>query len=257
MMRVTVLGCGSSGGVPLIGCECRVCRSEDPRDKRTRPSILVEEAGQRILVDTGPDLRVQCLANGIRTVDAIIYTHEHADHVHGIDDVRSLNYNRNAPIPAYAPPDVLEGLCARFPYVFRDPANRPGWFRPALIPHPIDGPFAIGGVEVVPFPQWHGRLPTLGLRFGRFAYSTDTKRLPDEAFAALEGVEVWIVDCLGRTPNPAHANLPETLAWIARVRPRLAVLTHMNHSVSYRELIDELPDGVVPGHDGMVLEIEG
>lgn len=257
-MKVTVLGCGGSGGVPLIGCRCAVCLSPDPRNKRLRVSIVVEEGPTRILVDTSPDLRQQFLANGLATVDGVILTHAHADHLHGMDDLRSINYHRNAPLDVWADARTHAEVRKRFGYAFDPPRSVDGvWYAPALVAREIDGPFRIGGIEVVPFPQSHGgdRDPTLGLRFGRFAYSTDVKELPEAAFAALDGVEVWMVDCLQERVNVAHSDLAQSLAWIARVRPKRAILTHMNHTVDYATWKAKLPPGVEPAYDGMAIEV--
>ena len=254
MLRVTVLGCGTSAGVPLIGCTCAVCTSNDPRNGRRRCSILVETAATKVLVDTGPDLRVQCLDAGVSRIDAILYTHAHADHVHGIDDVRSLNFIVGGRIDAYADPDVFRRIRARFDYAFHPPEDS-GWWRPSLNPVEIDGPFRVGDLDVVPIEQRHGGSPSWGFRFGGFAYSPDVNHLPEEAFAALEGVRVWIVEGLRDAPHPSHAHIGLALEWIERLRPELAVLTHMNHEVEYAELRERLPAGVVPAYDGMVLEV--
>jgi phosphoribosyl 1,2-cyclic phosphate phosphodiesterase len=258
-MRVTVLGCGTSAGVPQIGCACEVCRSPDPRNKRRRCSILVEVAGQRVLVDTGPDLREQCLSAGIGAVDALLYTHAHADHVHGIDDLRSINNIVMAPIRAYADPLVFARIRDRFPYVFEGGRSGGfGFWRPEIEPHPIaEAPFRIGAAEILPIRQKHGRGESWGFRFGPFAYSTDTDGLSDAALDALRGVEVWIVDALRDRPHPSHAHLAMTLGWIERVRPRQAYLTHMNHEVDYEAWAAKLPGGVLPAHDGLVVEIGG
>jgi phosphoribosyl 1,2-cyclic phosphate phosphodiesterase len=257
-MKITVLGCGGSGGVPIIGCRCAVCTSTDPRNKRTRVSLLVAEGETRVLIDAAPDLRQQFLANGISTVDAAILTHAHADHLHGIDDLRAVNYQRNAPLDVWADANTLREAQRRFDYAFAPPANNSGiWYTPSLIAREITGQFAIGAVAAVPFRQEHGvgRWPTLGLRFGRFAYSTDVKEMPEQGFAALAGVEVWIVDCLQERPNPAHSHLEQTLAWIDRVKPRRAILTHMTHSMDYAALAAKLPQHVEPAYDGMVIEV--
>jgi phosphoribosyl 1,2-cyclic phosphate phosphodiesterase len=254
MLRVTVLGCGTSAGVPLIGCTCAVCTSGDPRNSRRRCSILVETAATKVLVDTGPDMRAQCLDAGVSRIDAILYTHAHADHVHGIDDVRSLNFLMGRPIDAYAHADVFRRIRARFDYAFQPPGDD-GWWRPSLNPIEVDGPFRVGDLDVVPVEQLHGKLPAWGFRFGVFAYSPDVNHLPEEAFAALEGVRVWIVEGLRDAPHPSHAHIGLALEWIERLRPELAILTHMNHEVEYTELRDRLPPGVVPAYDGMVLEV--
>ncbi|MFL5332694.1 MAG: MBL fold metallo-hydrolase [Geminicoccaceae bacterium] len=254
-MRVTVLGCGTSSGVPQIGCDCAVCRSPDPRNHRRRCSIFIEAEGQRILVDTGPDLRQQCLDAGIGEIDALIYTHAHADHVHGIDDLRTINNLIMAPIPTYADAAVFARIRERFPYVFAGGYGGHGWWRPEIAPHPIDGPFRIGGVEVTPFPQRHGRGVTWGFRVGRFGYSTDTDGLDDAAFDILCGIEVWIVDALREAPHPSHAHLDLALSWIDRIKPRHAFLTHMNHEVDYADWAARLPADVLPAHDGLVIEL--
>jgi len=254
-MKVTVLGCGTSSGVPQIGCDCRVCRSADPRDKRRRCAIFVEVEGVKILVDTGPDLRQQCLDAGIGAIDALLYTHAHADHLHGIDDLRAINNILMAPIPTFAHATVFERIRARFPYVFEGGRSEFGFWRPELTPHAFTGPFTIGGVEVVPFPQRHGRGESWGFRIGRFAYSTDTDGLGEAAFDALRGIECWLVDCLRERPHPSHAHLALTLSWIEKVGPKCAFLTHMNHELSYSDWCERLPAGILPAHDGLVLEI--
>jgi len=262
-MKVTILGCGSSGGVPLVGCDCKVCTSSNPKNRRMRVSLLVETAGKKILVDTSPDLREQCLRQRILSVDSILYTHAHADHIHGIDDVRSLNYHKNAPIDIYAHAATLEELHARFPYVFSLRTAHYGWYKPALTPHcimeealPRTFKAADNAVDITAFPQWHGEMITLGFRIGNFAYSTDLNRLPDVSFACLENLDVWVVDCLRPTPSPTHAHLALTLEWIARVQPKRAILTHMGHEFDYEELRTQLPPGVEPGYDGMVLSLQ-
>lgn len=255
-MRVTVLGCGTSGGVPMIGCRCRVCRSPDPKNKRRRCSILVEWQGQAILVDAGPDLRMQLLDADVAVLDAVLFTHAHADHIHGIDELRSVNNVIKRPLPAYAAPAVFEHIRARFGYAFQDSLGSEGFWRPQLVPHPIDGPFRIGPCEIVPLRQMHGASESWGFRFGRFAYSPDCSELPEETFAALEGIEFWIVDALRDRPHPTHAHLARTLEWIARVRPRRAWLTHTNHEVDWADWASRLPEGVVPAYDGLVIELD-
>lgn len=259
-MRVTVLGCGSSGGVPLVGCPCTVCQSSNPKNIRTRVSILVEVEGKKLLIDTSPDLRVQCLRHDLRTVDAILYTHAHADHCHGIDDVRSLNYHRNDTIPMYGDPATLAEIKQRFPYVFKPHAPGYGWYKPGLIPHEIcaDGAievFSVDGIEILAFPQWHGDSLTLGFRIGDFAYSTDVNRLPEMSLEVLKGLNVWLVDCLRYEPSPTHAHLEMTLGWIQHVRPERAILTHLAHEMDYDTLAAQLPKGVEPAYDGMDIRI--
>ncbi len=255
-MKVTVLGCGASGGVPLIGGDWGACDPADSRNRRRRSSILIEHGETRILVDTSPDCREQLLDAGVKRLDAVIFSHAHADHIHGIDDLRWVNVAMDAVIPAYGSPATLEQINTRFGYVFTplDTAGRRYFYKPCLDPRPVDGPFNIGGLDIVPIRQDHGYSETLGLRIGRFAYSVDVVELDSTAFAALEGVEDWIIGCLGWDPHPTHAHVDKALAWIDRVRPQRAWLTHMSHLLDYKALLDALPNGVRPAHDGMIVK---
>ncbi len=254
-MKVTILGCGSSTGVPAIGLGWGRCDPADPRNRRRRVSALVEVGSQAILIDTSPDLREQLLDAEVERIDAVLMTHSHADHLHGIDDLRAINRAMQRPIPLYADAETLAEIARRFGYVFEPIPESGQYYKPTLIPHEISGPFQICGIPVTPFAQDHGYNATLGFRIGGMAYSTDVTELSDEAFAAIAGTELWIVDCLRRTPHPTHSHLARTLEWIARVRPRRAVLTHMDQSLDYRELQAELPVGVEPGRDGLVIEL--
>ena len=255
-MRVTVLGCGTSTGVPLIGCDCAVCTSANPRNRRLRCSVLVETDGRRILIDTGPDLRQQALAHAIRSVDAILYTHAHADHLHGIDEVRSFNIHKQGAIDAYAERPTLWHLETRFAYCLHGAGHDGrGWWRPALRPHLIDGPFTAAGIPVAPFAQGHGRGVTTGFRIANFAYSPDVDALPEASLDALQGLDLWIVDALRDRPHVSHAHLERTLGWIDRLRPRRAVLTHMNHEVDYDTWKAKLPAAIEPAYDGLVIDL--
>jgi phosphoribosyl 1,2-cyclic phosphate phosphodiesterase len=254
-MKVTILGCGASTGVPVIGPNWGRCNPADPRNRRRRVSVLVEVEGVVILIDTSPDLREQLLDAGVNRLDAVIITHAHADHLHGIDDLRSINRLMQSAIPLYGDAKTLAEIGCRFAYVLK-PISEPGrYHKPTLEPHEIAGLFTIRGIPIVPFVQNHGFSTTLGLRIGTFAYSTDVLELDETAFSAIEGIELWIVDCLRREPHPTHSHLAKTLSWIARVRPRRAVLTHMDQSLDYRELSAELPPGVEPGRDGLVVDL--
>ena len=253
-MRVTILGCGPSGGVPLVGCDCAVCRSDNPKNRRTRPSIAVERGETRLLIDAATDLRQQMLASGLMRFDAVFLTHAHADHTNGTDDLRSVNFQLDRPLDVYGDAVTLDSVRQRFAYAFTRNQPERGWYKPDLIARVIRGPVRVGDIEVVPFAQGHGPLTTLGFRFGDVAYSTDADALSDAAFAALDGVGLWIVDCLRPGPNPMHSHLERTLEWIERAGPRRAVLTHMNHEFDYDELAAALPDGVEPAYDGMIID---
>lgn len=254
-MRVTILGCGGAGGVPMISHGWGKCDPANPRNRRLRPSILVEEGPTAILVDSSPDLRQQALDAGIRRLDAVLYTHTHADHLHGIDDLREINRAMAAPLPVFAEKGFLEQIVRRFPYVVGTLEEGVPIYKPMLVPNVIEGPFEVGGITVTPFPQDHGYGPSTGFRFGPIAYSTDAVELPEEAFAALEGVKLWIVGCLTMQPHTTHAHLDKALAWIERVGPERAVLTHMGPGMDYDAVRRLTPDNVEPGYDGMVLEV--
>ncbi len=252
-----MLGCGPSWGVPRIGGQWGACDPGNPRNRRRRCSVMVEEGGARLLVDTSPDLREQLLDAGVAAIDAVLLTHAHADHLHGIDDLRTVNRLMGHEIPLYADAETMAEVEQRFGYIFApiNPEARSSFYKPALARRIIDGPFAAAGLPVVPFVQGHGFSTTLGFRFGRFAYSTDVIDLDDAAFAALDGVEVWIVDCIRRAPHVTHSHLEKTLGWIERLGPRRAVLTHMDESLDYETLRRELPSGVEPGFDGLTIEV--
>jgi phosphoribosyl 1,2-cyclic phosphate phosphodiesterase len=254
-MRVTILGCGASTGVPAIGPDWGRCDPADPRNRRRRASVLVEIGPVAVLIDTSPDLREQLIDARVARLDAVAMTHAHADHLHGIDDLRSVNRLMGEAIPLWADGRTLAEIRHRFGYAL-EPVPEPGrYYKPTLEPHEITGPFSIAGVPVVPFTQDHGFSTTLGFRIGQMAYSTDVTELDGDGFAAVAGVELWIVDCLRRAPHPTHSHLAKTLSWIARIRPRRAILTHMDQSLDYRELSAELPAGAEPGQDGLVIEL--
>ena len=264
-MRVILLGTGGSSGVPMIGGadgsgDWGVCDPAEPRNRRSRASILIEsEAGQRLLVDTSPDMRNQLLANRVPAFDAILYTHSHADHITGLDDVRSVNRVAGRPLPAFATPETLHDLIHRFSYAFK-PWDPPGFYRPVMVPQPVSprDTFESAGLTLRVFRQDHGYSETLGVRAGGFAYSTDAVALNDEAFAVLEGVDTWVVGCfLRRGPHKTHAHLGLVLEWAERVRARRVVLTHMGTDMDWAWLRAHLPPGVEPGYDGMVLDVAG
>ncbi len=267
-MKVTILGCGSSGGVPVAGGfpdsstpngDWGACDPSNPRNRRRRASILVEEGPTSLLVDTTPDLREQLLSRSVRRLNAVFYTHAHADHCHGIDDLRGINFCMEKAIPAYSSEETMNELKQRFAYAFRGPSENGKFYRPSLIAHTLDGdastPAEVGSVTVVPFTQNHGNMPSLGLRFGDFAYSTDVWRLNAHAFDVLKGVKVWMVDCMRERPHPTHSHLEQTLEWIARVSPERAWLTHMDQSMDYASLLKKLPPNVEPAYDGLEISL--
>ena len=254
--RVIVLGSGTSHGVPMIGCTCAVCRSTDPRDRRSRPSIYVEvQDGPSILVDTSTDLRQQAITQGITRVDAILFTHSHADHIMGLDDVRRFNVMQSAAIPAYADERTAADLRRSFAYVFNPPSEKGGGV-PQIVLTTIEGPFSIGGIEIQPVPLFHGSRPILGFRFGSFAYLTDCNRVPDEAWPLLDGVDVLILDALRHRPHPTHFTVAEALQVVERVKPRHTYLTHVCHDLGHADTNASLPRGVELAYDGLALTIE-
>jgi phosphoribosyl 1,2-cyclic phosphate phosphodiesterase len=256
-MKVRILGCGSSGGVPRVGGKWGQCDPAEPKNRRRRVSVLIEHEGSTILIDTSPDLREQLLDAGTKQLDAVLFTHAHADHLHGIDDLRGLNRLMQRAIPVYASANTLDDIGQRFDYVFTPIAPGGSFYKPTLTPHAIEGAFELAGLPVVPFEQDHGFSKTLGFRIGGMAYSTDVVDLDDTAFEVLAGVELWIVDCLRYDPHPTHSHVAKTLSWIARVKPRRAVLTHMDTELDYATLRRILPPGVEPGYDGLLIEVGG
>jgi phosphoribosyl 1,2-cyclic phosphate phosphodiesterase len=251
---VTFLGTGTSHGVPMIGCECAVCRSTDPRDTRLRPSIFVETAAARILVDAGPDLRTQALRHGIRRVDAILFTHGHADHILGMDDVRRFNAMMQGPMPCYGDARTLADIRKTFHYVF-DPSTPKGGGLPALDLREIDGAVAVGDLRIAAVPLWHGARPILGFRFERFAYLTDCNRIPDEAWPLLGGLDVVVIDALREQPHPTHFSLAEAIEAGRRIAARRTLFTHMCHHLPHQATSEKLPESMALAYDGLTLEL--
>lgn len=256
-MKVTILGCGASGGVPLVGCQCAVCASPNPKNNRLRSSIMIETGGVRLLVDSSPDLRQQLMRSGLHWANAVLYTHGHADHTHGVDDLRAFNFHRNRPLPIYGSAEFFAEFQGKFPYAFTQKQDGAGWYRPYLVRHEIEHyqQFEVDGVTIQSFLQYHGKGQTLGYRIGNFAYSTDVNNLPEQSLQLLESLDVWVVDCLRRDPAPTHAHLAMTLGWIAKLKPKRAILTHMSHDLDYDWLRSVLPPHVEPAYDGMVVEV--
>lgn len=263
-LKITILGCGSSGGVPRIGNIWGACDPGEPRNRRRRCSLLVQKSEQPggpttdVLIDTSPDMAEQLNRADCGRLDAVLYTHAHADQAHGIDDLRMVAMNIRARVPVYMDAPTRAALTSRFDYCFKTP---PGSSYPPILeahdlePHQpvtITGPG--GAVAFLPLLLEHGDMPALGFKVGGVVYSPDVVGIPARAMAALQGLDCWIVDALRRTPHPTHAHLDMALDWLAQVRPGLGVLTNLHIDMDYAALCAELPDGVVPAHDGMVLE---
>ncbi len=253
---VIILGSGTSHGVPMIGCRCAVCQSDDPHDKRSRPSIFVRMGKARILVDTSPELRLQCIANGVDQLDAVLYTHHHADHVVGLDDLRRYNWLMKKPMPCFGTRRTLDGLRRMFSYAFEPQRDTPH-SRPNLELSEIDSkPFQVEGETIVPIELMHGpKLPVLGFRFGGFAYCTDCSYIPDESLARLENLDVLVLDALRRTPHPTHFNLEQAVEMAGRIGAGRTYFTHIAHELMHAPTKEELPDGMALVYDGQRISI--
>ncbi|MEL6119703.1 MAG: MBL fold metallo-hydrolase [Pseudomonadota bacterium] len=260
--RFTILGCGSSGGVPRLGGNWGDCDPENPRNHRRRCSMLVERETKsgttRVLIDTSPDLRSQLLDAGVGELDAVLYTHDHADHVHGLDDLRMIVFNMRKRVPVWATGATQNTLLSRFGYAFIQPDSSP--YPPILQIHTINGDVSIDGAggQIVfhPFEVNHGSIDALGFRVGDLAYLPDVAMIPDETWPALEGLDCWVLDALRRDPHPTHAHLARSLEWIERMKPRRAVLTNMHIDLDYQTVQDETPDHITPAFDGMVISYQ-
>ncbi len=262
VLEVTILGSGSSGGVPRADGDWGACDPAEPRNRRTRCGLLLRSKGEgaqtTVLIDTSPDLREQLIAARAQRIDGILFTHDHADQVHGIDDVRAFFLRQRARIPARMDAPTRDVLLKRFGYIFENTGGYPAILDAVALPpygqaFSVDGPS--GAIPVNTFDQEHGHIRCVGYRCGPVAYSPDVNGLPEDAFEALAGVDTWIVDALRHTPHPTHAHLEQTLRWIERVKPRRAILTNMHIDMDYRTLLAELPHGVEPAYDGMTLEV--
>jgi phosphoribosyl 1,2-cyclic phosphate phosphodiesterase len=253
---LTVLGSGTSMGVPTIGCTCRVCNSTDPRDQRTRPSIMIEYGGHNVLIDTTPDFRAQAIREGVRSLDAVLYTHAHADHIMGLDDVRPLSLRRAEKIPMYAHRATAERLRSVFRYVFEaEPSHGP---LPQVNLHEINGlgPVELFGARFQPVPVMHGDTEILGFRFGNTAYLTDFSEIPEASMKHLGELDTLFLDALRHKPHPSHSNVENSLRLVEHLRPRRAFFTHISHDLPHQETNAALPPHVRLAHDGLKLEIE-
>jgi len=258
-LKLTFLGTGTSFGIPIIGCGCAVCRSPDPRDKRTRIGAVIEsDGGTRLLIDTPPELRLQLVQAGIDRVDAVFFTHDHADHIHGIDDIRAITVRQRRPLPMYAEHEVLQRLRVRFPYVFDERMQPlPGTSKPEGEAHPIrDGDVVeVGDARVEAIAVPHGRMRVLAFRVGALGFVTDAKSVPPEAIERLRGVRVLVLNALFKRQHPTHLSIGEAIAVASQVGAERTYLIHLTHETSHAELEAELPSGVMPAYDGLVVEV--
>ncbi|MGH7336258.1 MAG: MBL fold metallo-hydrolase [Myxococcota bacterium] len=253
MKRVTMLGSGTSSGVPMIGCQCAVCTSPDPRNRRTRPGLALHLEHGTIVVDTSPDFREQALSSGLERVDAVLYTHSHADHVFGLDDLRGFNFRQKAAIPCFGSEATIARMRQIFTYVFED--GQEGGGKPQLELTPVRTPFELLGTPVIPVPVEHGEMEVFGYRVGDFAVVTDVSRIPESSFALLDGVRLLVLSALRYRPHPTHFTLEEACAAAARIGAERTLLTHIAHDVDHADVRVALPPGVEIGHDGLVVEL--
>ena len=249
-VELIFLGTGTSAGVPMIGCHCAVCQSKDPSDKRTRPSVVIRYAGATVLVDATPELRIQCIANRIDMIDAVVFTHAHADHIMGLDDTRRFNILSKNSLDVWADARTHESLGRIFGYAFLPPGEGPKVFRPMLVKRTIDGPFRIGEREWIPIPLMHGDWPVLGFRIGRLAYCTDVSRIPDESGPLLRDLDVLVLDALRWRKHPTHFSVDEAVEAAQRIGAGQTLFTHINHDLPHEETNAKLPRGMRLAHDG-------
>lgn len=247
-LSITLLGTGTSTGVPVVGCQCSVCRSDDPRNSRTRCSALLSDGQQNILIDTSTDLRLQALRENIQHIDAVFYTHSHADHLHGIDDLRGFNQPSKEPIPVYGSESCLARICSSFSYIF-DPKQQHGYV-PNLKLYPIAGPIRIGKLDMVPIPLQHGNIISFGYRCGPFAYLTDCNAIPESSLERLDGLELLVLDGLRFKPHATHFNIPQAVAMAQRIGAQKTLLTHLSHDVDHPLHDPQLPVDIALAYDG-------
>lgn len=251
-LEILFLGTGTSHGVPMIGCDCAVCRSPDPRNQRTRSSILIRAAGLNLLVDTTPELRLQAVREHLDRVDAVLFTHDHADHLHGIDDLRAFCEKHHMAIPLYGDDRTMREILRRWPYMFQDPEFLQRHLNVArLVTCAVDGPFAIQGVRVVPIPLLHGKAEILGYRIGPLAYLTDCSEIPETSIPLLRDLDTLVIDGLRPRPHSTHFSLGQACLAVARLQPRQAFLTHLTHNVDHATVDMALPAGVRLAYDGL------
>ncbi|MCK5742655.1 MAG: MBL fold metallo-hydrolase [Chlorobi bacterium] len=254
-IKITVLGSGTSSGVPTIGCDCPVCTSDDEHDKRLRSSILVESATTRVLIDTSPDFRQQMLKYNIQNIDAVLFTHSHFDHIGGFDDIRAINYHTHRPLPIYLNETTLENLKRTFYYSFERPDQIGGGVPMVEVNLINDKPFRIGDIDFNPIKLLHGKLDVLGYRINDFAYCIDTNNIPEESYAKLENLEVLIIDALRYTTHPTHFSVDEALFEIEKINPQQSYLTHIAHQIMHRDLDQKLPENINISYDGLQIQV--
>jgi len=253
-MQLTILGVGSSAGTPAVGCTCTTCTSTDARNKRTRCSSMVTlDDGRVILIDTSPDLRQQALRENMHRVDAVLYTHTHADHLHGIDDLRAFCQINRCQIPLYSYPESIAHIQEKFGYTLRDPIPQ-YWDLPVLAAHVVDAPFEAAGQTITPIPVMHGKIRIYAYRIANLVYMTDVSEIPESSYALLQGVDVLLIDCLRENPHPTHVSVEQSLALIARIGAKRNVLIHMTHELEYQALQARVPANVQVGYDGLKLD---
>lgn len=254
-MKILFLGTGTSTGIPSLCCDCDVCKSSDPRNKRLRASVLIQNNGHNILIDTSTDLRQQCLLFNVKEINSVLYTHHHADHVHGIDELRSFNFFNQTKIPCYGREETLAEIKRNFSYIFQGSAQKGGGL-PQLTLHQVgDEPFTLGGISINPLDIIHGKLRISGYKLNNAAYITDANGIPDETREKLKGLDLLILNSLGFKPHPTHFCLEEALAEVEKIKPGRTILTHINHAYDFEKVSRELPENVELAYDGMTVEL--
>ncbi|MBI5682205.1 MAG: MBL fold metallo-hydrolase [Deltaproteobacteria bacterium] len=252
-MKVTILGCGTSTGVPVIGCPCSVCTSPNPKDKRTRTSVIITINGKNILIDTSTDLRQQAIANNVQRIDAVIYTHPHADHIHGIDELRSFNMLQKEKIPCYGSEFTINRIKEMFNYIFTT-EEKESW-KPELEIFKITSAFEVCDIKIQPVDVMHGQMSIFGYRIENFGYITDCSLVPDKSKEMLKGIEVLVLGALREKPHPTHFSISQAVELVQELKPKQTILTHLSHNIGFEETNKSLPDGIELAYDGMEIEI--
>lgn len=253
-LQLTILGCSASGGTPLIGCHCNVCHSTDPKNNRTRCSAYIVADSVNLVIDTGPDFRQQALRENIKQVDAVLYTHLHADHLNGLDDLRNYCYLQRSSIPLYGNTETIRHIKRCFGYALNPPSAH--WDKPSLMAHVINKrPIKIKQIRCIPLPLQHGGQQILGWRIGNLAWLTDTSAIPESSWTLLKGLDVICIDCLGMQPYPSHSHFEQTCAWAKQINAKRTFLIHMAHSLEYHDTLKRCPQGIEPAFDGLQLSI--